>query len=144
MSTSKDEFASPLPIYHSTKDSSGEKRHVHVYLPGDAHAAMERSCRNYSEWLSFHQFLLNAVIHGTDLMAEKGMADTSPVFKQALIADDLLAQLEATNRMVDSYQKAWHTAKTTKQRDLVKAEIQLAAQNMTDSQIASQLTDITR
>lgn len=142
MSSPGDEFASPLHIYHSTKDSNGDRSFYKLALPSELLNDLQRFMRENSTFLTTHQILLNAVHYGLEKMKECGLAPESKVFQHLLEAEDLTAHLQATAKLLEVLQRDWHSAKTPDQRATVSAKIREIASQTTDPQIAHELRQI--
>jgi hypothetical protein len=139
---SRDEFDSPLHIYHSTKDSNGDRSFYKLALPTELLNNLQRFMRENSTFLTTHQILLNAVHYGLDAMKEHGLAPESKAFQHLLETEDVAAHLQATAKLIETSQHNWHAAKTPDQRATVSAKIREIASQTTDPQIAHELRQI--
>jgi hypothetical protein len=142
MSSSPDEFTSPLRIYHSTKDGNGDRRHVNLYLPAALVEEMERFMRSYTTYLSLHQFMLNCIFYGLEYLAQHGMAETPSAIASQLLIEDLEAMLQATHKTVETAQRIWVMAKTPMQKQTALEKINSVATSCPDPEIAQELRRI--
>lgn len=140
---SSDEFASPLRIYHSTKDRNGDRRTVRLYLPNELVTEMERHVKGSSlPYLSLHQYMLNCLHYGQEELAKHGLAHDNPQFQHELEAEDLIARLDATENLIEKCKVAWRKAETPNQKAVVAAQVREIASKQTDNEIAGRLRRI--
>jgi hypothetical protein len=137
-----DEFTSPLRIFHSTKDSNGERRQLRINAPAQLVESMERFMRQNTTYLSLHQYVLNCLHYGQERLESEGMADDSGVFKDWLDAVDTLARLTARERLVATSREAWGKANSLETKGMVRAMVEAAAGRASDPVLAAELRRI--
>lgn len=137
-----DEFTSPLKIYHSTRDSNGDRRSIKLTLPAELVNAMERFMRSQTTYLSLHQYFINCIYYGQEKLEQNGMADSSLVFQHLLQSEDLVAQLQARRKLIENCRQSWRECETPVERAACRERVVYLAGNTSDPQIAAQLRQI--
>lgn len=144
MSRPLDEFVSPLKIYHSTRDANGDRRQVRLTLPESLVSGMERFMRSNTTYLSLHQYMMNCLYYGQEMLETHGMADSPVEFRLAVEIEDLVKKQQVTKRILDGCRDLWRNAETAEEKTEIQDKIREAAKLVSDPEKSTELLRIIR